>query len=115
MSGLLGRLDRTLVGMPRAQQMVVAGEALTQLVSAFAERAELMLLDWEERYRGPLVDGAWLAGLEERPPTFNLAAYETEPVELPRPRPRNPNPQEELELIPVADSASREDRTLIKS
>ncbi|WP_017324713.1 hypothetical protein [Synechococcus sp. PCC 7336] len=41
-SELLGRLERTLMGMPRSQQMAVAGEALTQLVGAFAERAELL-------------------------------------------------------------------------
>ena len=82
-SDLLQQLDMTLDRVPISDQMVVAGEALTQIVAAFSVRAELLLLDWEDRCRGPLVDGDWLAGLVGRSPTFELAAYETEPVRLP--------------------------------
>ncbi|MEM8714462.1 MAG: hypothetical protein AAGE92_01600 [Cyanobacteria bacterium P01_G01_bin.4] len=84
-SDLLQQLDVTLDGVPVSEQMTVAGEALTKIVAAFSERAELLLLDWEDRCRGPLVDGNWLEGLVGRAPTFELAAYETEPVRLPSP------------------------------
>ena len=84
-SDLLQQLDVTLDGVPISEQMTVAGEALTKIVEAFSERAELLLLDWEDRCRGPLVDGNWLEGLVGRAPTFELAAYETEPVRLPSP------------------------------
>ena len=83
-SDLLQQLDMTLDGVPVSQQMVVAGEALIKIVTAFSERAELLLLDWEDRCHGPLVDGDWLAGLVGRSPTFELAAYESAEVELPR-------------------------------
>ncbi|MGK7913538.1 MAG: hypothetical protein AB4050_18955 [Synechococcus sp.] len=82
---LLQQLDITLDGVSVSEQMTVAGEALTKIVAAFSERAELLLLDWEDRCRGPLVDGNWLEGLVGRAPTFELAAYETEPVRLPSP------------------------------
>ncbi|MEL7086642.1 MAG: hypothetical protein AAGM36_19335 [Cyanobacteria bacterium J06597_1] len=82
---LLQQLDVTLAGVPTSEQMAVAGEALTKIVAAFSERAELLLLDWEDRCRGPLVDGHWLEGLLGRAPTFELAAYETDPIRLPSP------------------------------
>lgn len=82
---LLDQLDITLDNVPVFEQMEVAGEALSQIASAFSERAALLLLDWEDRCRGPLVDGDWLDGLVNRSPTFELAAYESEPVRLPSP------------------------------
>ncbi|MEM9567847.1 MAG: hypothetical protein AAF974_06020 [Cyanobacteria bacterium P01_E01_bin.34] len=85
-SGLLQELDRTLDGVSADERLPVAAEALTQIVSAFSERAELLLLDWEDRCRGPLVDGDWLNSLIGRSPTFELAAYEAELIQLPVPQ-----------------------------
>ena len=82
---LLKQLDVTLDGVSVSEQMIVAGDALTKIVAAFSERAEMLLLDWEDRCRGPLVDGNWLEGLVGRSPTFELAAYESAEVQLPSP------------------------------
>ena len=115
--GLIERLDKTMEGMSHSKQMEVAGDALTKLVAAFAERAELLLLEWEDRYNGPLMEESWLAELVERPPTFDLATYETELVQLPKSlKRRKPSSGTRIRYLSKAEALSelkqKEARTL---
>ena len=104
---LIERMDQTMEGMSHSRQMEIAGEALTQLVAAFAERAELMLFEWEDRYNGPLMQESWLAELVERPPTFNLASYETELVELPKsPKRKKPSSGTRIRYLSKTEALS---------
>ncbi len=104
---LIERLDRTMEGMSHSRQMEVAGEALTKLVAAFAERAELLLFEWEDRYNGPLMEESWLAELVERPPTFDLASYETELVQLPKsPKRKKPSSGTRIRYLSKSEALS---------
>lgn len=63
LAALLNSVDSTIAQLPESLQMQVAGEVMLQVAQLFALRAEVLIENWEDSYRDPVVSKGFFSDL----------------------------------------------------
>ncbi|MBD2090643.1 hypothetical protein H6F67_12340 [Microcoleus sp. FACHB-1515] len=69
---LLDAMDAAIDQMPEADRLQVAGEALLQVAELCAVRAEVLMTEWEEVYRDPIVDRGFFSDMVRQTMSVDL-------------------------------------------
>ncbi len=70
---MLDAVEATTAQLPDAAQLRLAGEALLQVATLCAARAELLLTEWEETYRDPIVAQGFFADIVRQTMAVDLS------------------------------------------
>lgn len=82
---MLDAVEATTAQLPDAEQLRLAGEALLQVATLCAARAELLLTEWEESYRDPIVAQGFFAEVVRQTMAVDLSdLMEPAPPRKPR-------------------------------
>jgi hypothetical protein len=57
---LLEQVEAAIAQAPEQEQLKVAGEALLRVAEVCAVRSEVLITEWEEAYRDPIVESSFL-------------------------------------------------------
>lgn len=82
---MLDAVEATTAQLPDAEQLRLAGEALLQIAELCAARAGLLLTEWEEAYRDPIVAQGFFAAVVRQTMAVDLSdLMEPAPPRKPR-------------------------------
>jgi len=70
---LLGQMDAAIAQAPEPEQLQVAGEALLRVAELCAVRAEVLITEWEEAYRDPVVESGFFADVVRQTMSVDLS------------------------------------------
>ncbi|MBD2095105.1 hypothetical protein H6F90_08050 [Trichocoleus sp. FACHB-591] len=69
---LLGQIEVAIAQAPEPEQLQVAGEALLRVAELCAVRAEVLITEWEEAYRDPVVESGFFADVVRQTMSVDL-------------------------------------------
>lgn len=81
---VLDQAERAIAQLPESQQMQVAAEAMLQLAQLCSLRAEVLITEWEDAYRDPVVSGGFFSDIVRQTMAVDLSDL----IELAPPRKR---------------------------
>jgi len=70
---LLDAIDATVAQLPKSEQLRCAGEALLQVAELCERHAQLLITEWEETYRDPIVDQEFFADVVRQTMAVDLS------------------------------------------
>ncbi len=82
---LLGQVEAGLDQVPEAERLKWAGEALLQVADVYATRSEVLMTEWEEAYRDPVVQPFFFAEIVRQTMAVDLGEL-IEPIPPRKPR-----------------------------
>lgn len=88
LSDLLNQMEQAIAQLPEPIQLRMAGEALLQLVELYSARAEILISEWEDAYRDPVLPQGTFSDLVRQTMTIDLSdLMEPEPPRKQRIKP----------------------------
>ncbi len=88
---LLDGVEAFVSHLPESQQLQVAGDALLRIADLCESRAELLITEWEEAYRDPIVGQGFFAEMVRQTMAVDFSdLIEPAPVRQPRTRTNKP-------------------------
>ena len=79
MDALLNQAERAISQLPESQQMQAAGEAMLQLAQLYSLRAEMLITEWVDTYRDPVVANSFFCDIVRQTMAVDLSDL-TEPA-----------------------------------
>ncbi|MBD2124661.1 hypothetical protein [Trichocoleus sp. FACHB-262] len=70
---LLGQMDVVIAQAPEPEQLQVAGEALLRVAELCAVRAEVLITEWEDTYRDPVVEPSFFTDIVRQTMSVDLS------------------------------------------
>jgi hypothetical protein len=70
---LLGQVEAAIAQVPEPEQLQVAGEALLRVAELCAVRAEVLITEWEDAYRDPIVKPGFFADVVRQTMSVDLS------------------------------------------
>jgi len=92
---LLGQMEVAIAQAPEPEQLQVAGEALLRVAELCAVRAEVLITEWEDAYRDPIVEPGFFANVVRQTMSVDLSEL-MEPAP-PRKRRAKRSPAQDVE------------------
>lgn len=85
---LLNQVEQTIAQLPEPIQLRMAGEALLQLVELYSVRAEILISEWEDAYRDPVLPEGIFSDVVRQTMSIDLSdLMEPEPPRKQRTKP----------------------------
>jgi len=82
---LLVQVEEAIAQVPEAEQLRLAGEMLLRVTDLYAKRAEVLITEWEDSYRDPVVEQGFFAELVRQTMAVDLEEL-MEPLPPRKPR-----------------------------
>ncbi len=102
---LLNQAERVIAQLPESQQMQVAGEAILQLAQLCSLRAEVLIENWENAYRDPVVANSFFSDIVRQTMAVDLSDL-IEPAPSRAHRRSKSNSKAETSLVAVVDKSA---------
>ena len=101
---MLDAVEATAAQLPEAEQLRFAGDALLQIAELCAARAGVLMTQWEDSYRDPIVERGFFADVVRQTMAVNLSDL----MKLARPRQRRTKSTCKLEgsIVAPVDKAA---------
>lgn len=97
---ILDAMEVTAAQLPEAARLQFAGEALLQIAKLCAARADVLITEWEEAYRDPIVQQGFFAELVRQTMAVDLSDL-MESIPPRKPRTKRVKPTEEAGSVVV--------------
>jgi hypothetical protein len=70
---LLGQVEAAIAQVPEPEQLQVAGEALLRVAELCAMRSDVLITEWEDAYRNPIVEPGFFADVVRQTMSVDLS------------------------------------------
>lgn len=105
LAALLMLVDASIAKLPEPARLQLAGEALLRVSEIHARRSEMLITEWEEAYRDPIVEAGFFAELVRQTMAVDLSEL-MEPTPARKPRTQRAK-STEAEVGPIATSVDK--------
>ncbi|RMF67331.1 MAG: hypothetical protein D6742_07745 [Cyanobacteria bacterium J069] len=104
---LLQQADQAIARCSEAEQLQVASNALLQVAEVCARRAEILIQDWEDAYRDPVVQPGFFAGIVRQTMAVDFSdLLEPSPPRKERTRRAKPAQPDEGSIVGTVDKTA---------
>lgn len=101
---ILDTMEDTAAQLPEAARLRFAGEALLQIAELCAARATVLMTEWEEAYRDPVVQQGFFTDLVRQTMAVDLSdLMEPDPPRKPRTKRSKSGETEEMSIVALVD------------
>lgn len=102
---VLDQAESAIAQLPEREQMQAAGEAILQLAQLCSLRAEVLITEWEDAYRDPIVDNSFFSDIVRQTMAVDLSDL-IKPAPPRAPRRSKSNSKAETSVAAVVDKSA---------